>query len=43
MSDLLLEPFALNDQLTLKNRVVMAPLTRCFAAPGLIPTEQMAA
>lgn len=43
MSDLLLEPFSLNDQLTLKNRVVMAPLTRCFAAPGLIPTEQMAA
>ncbi len=43
MRDPLFEPYALNDELTVNNRIVMAPLTRCFAAPGLVPTAQMAA
>lgn len=43
MNTSLLQPFALNDTLTLANRFVMAPLTRCMAGPGLVPTEQMAA
>ena len=43
MRDPLFEPYALNDELTLQNRIIMAPLTRCFAAPGLVPTAQMAA
>lgn len=43
MSINLLESYRLNDTLTLKNRVLMAPLTRCMAAPGLIPTAEMAA
>jgi len=34
----LFEPYALGS-LTLANRIVMAPLTRNRAAPGLIPTE----
>ncbi len=32
----------LTDSLVLPNSVVMAPLTRCFAGPGLVPTKQMA-
>lgn len=43
MSALMLEPFRLNDTLTLNNRVLMAPLTRCMAGPGLVPTAEMAA
>ena len=43
MRDPLFESYALNDELTVNNRIVMAPLTRCFAAPGLVPTAQMAA
>jgi N-ethylmaleimide reductase len=39
--NLLLEPIRLNARLTLKNRCVMAPMTRCFAPNGE-PTEQMA-
>lgn len=39
----LLLPYKLNDALTLNNRIVMAPLTRCMAGPGLVPTEDMAA
>jgi 2,4-dienoyl-CoA reductase-like NADH-dependent reductase (Old Yellow Enzyme family) len=38
---ILLEPFRLNDSLILKNRCVMAPMTRCFANNGE-PTESMA-
>lgn len=37
----LFEPLQLGD-LQLKNRIVMAPLTRCRAAPGRIPTPLMA-
>lgn len=43
MTDLLFQPHVLNDQITLNNRIVMAPLTRCMAAAGLIPTDEMAA
>ncbi|TLX49571.1 alkene reductase [Pseudoalteromonas ruthenica] len=43
MTDLLLQPYALNDELTLKNRILMAPLTRCMADDNLVPTEKMAA
>ena len=35
----LFEPLKLNDSITLKNRIVMAPLTRCFADDNLVPTE----
>ena len=38
---ILLEPFKLNASLTLKNRCIMAPMTRCFANNGE-PTECMA-
>ena len=43
MYDILFEPYRLNDKITLKNRILMAPLTRCMAGPGLVPTEDMAA
>lgn len=39
----LYQPYRLNDVLELSNRLVMAPLTRCMAGPGLVPTEAMAA
>jgi len=39
--DLLFSPFKLNS-LTLKNRVVMAPMTRSFS-PGGVPTDEVAA
>lgn len=38
----LFQPLQLNSVLTLPNRIAMAPLTRCMAGPGLVPTEQMA-
>ena len=38
----LLNPLSLNDSLQLKNRVVMAPLTRARSGPDRIPNEQMA-
>ncbi|WP_445402217.1 alkene reductase [Zobellella sp. An-6] len=38
----LFEPYRLNDRLTLANRIVMAPLTRSMAGPGLVPTRAMA-
>ncbi|WP_440053455.1 alkene reductase [Pseudoalteromonas sp. T1lg65] len=41
MTDILLEPYALNDTLTLKNRILMAPLTRCMADDQLVPTDAM--
>ncbi|MBI1368267.1 MAG: alkene reductase [Planctomycetes bacterium] len=34
--------FVLNDSLTLPNRIVMAPLTRSMAGPGLVPTQTSA-
>ncbi|CAH0540343.1 N-ethylmaleimide reductase [Vibrio marisflavi CECT 7928] len=40
--DNLFQPFALNDTIKLKNRIVMAPLTRCMADENLVPTQQMA-
>lgn len=43
MTASLLQPYRLNDTLTLSNRFVMAPLTRCMAGPGLVPTDLMAA
>ncbi|SJL84427.1 alkene reductase [Vibrio palustris] len=41
MTDILFQPYALNDTLTLKNRIAMAPLTRCMADDDLVPTEAM--
>ncbi len=38
----LFRPLALSESLALPNSVVMAPLTRCFAGEGLVPTTQMA-
>ncbi len=40
---ILLGRMDLTENLTLKNRVVMAPLTRCMADDDLVPTELMAA
>jgi len=34
----LFEPYRLNAALTLKNRILVAPCTRCRALPGLVPT-----
>jgi 2,4-dienoyl-CoA reductase-like NADH-dependent reductase (Old Yellow Enzyme family) len=39
----LFTPLPLGEDLTLPNRIVMAPMTRCMAGPGLVPTEAMAA
>jgi len=36
-------PLDIDGGLTLPNRIVMAPMTRCMAGDGLVPTEQMAA
>ncbi len=36
------ESYALNKTLTLNNRILMAPLTRCFADEKLVPTKLMA-
>ncbi|ENM5769310.1 alkene reductase [Vibrio mimicus] len=43
MTDILFQPYALNDVITLKNRIAMAPLTRCMADDNLVPTEAMMA
>lgn len=40
---ILLQPFELNQALTLRNRIVMAPMTRCMADDQLVPTDAMAA
>ncbi len=40
--DNLFQPYKLNDTLTLDNRIVMAPLTRCMADDDLVPTQAMA-
>ncbi|EGN76410.1 NADH:flavin oxidoreductase [Idiomarina sp. A28L] len=42
MSSALFESFPLNSTISLANRFVMAPLTRCMAGPGLVPTDIMA-
>ena len=39
--DLLLSPFQLNKKLRLKNRIVMAPMTRNMAHDDLSPTPLM--
>ncbi|MCD9465996.1 alkene reductase [Photobacterium iliopiscarium] len=41
MLDILFHPVVLNDTLTLKNRILMAPLTRCMADDNLVPTQAM--
>lgn len=38
----LFKPYALNDTITLNNRILMAPLTRCMADENLVPTQAMA-
>ncbi|MBV7317481.1 alkene reductase [Shewanella sp. NIFS-20-20] len=43
MFDNLFEAYTLNATLTLKNRILMAPLTRCMADDDLVPTEAMVA
>ncbi len=37
----LLNDYKLNDSISLKNRIVMAPLTRCFATNELVATEDI--
>ena len=41
-SNLLLTEYKLNKFLTLKNRIIMAPMTRAKATNDLVPTEEMA-
>ncbi|HHI5409957.1 TPA: alkene reductase [Vibrio metoecus] len=43
MTDILFQPYALNDVITLNNRIAMAPLTRCMADDDLVPTDTMVA
>ena len=38
----LLESYKLNETIELKNRILMAPLTRCMADDNLVPTQSMA-
>lgn len=38
----LLEEFKLSPSVTMKNRIIMAPLTRCFADDDLAPTQLIA-
>lgn len=42
-NNILLNQFKLNSHLTLKNRIVMAPMTRVKATSDFIPTAEMAA
>lgn len=42
MTDNLFQPVALNDTISLANRILMAPLTRCMADDNLVPTAAMA-
>jgi N-ethylmaleimide reductase len=41
MTATLFQAYELNDKITLKNRIVMAPLTRCMADNDLVPTDAM--
>lgn len=38
----LFQPFKLNESLTLQNKILMAPLTRCMADENLVPTDAIA-
>ena len=38
----LLQPYELNNTITLNNRILMAPLTRCMADDNLVPTQATA-
>lgn len=40
MTDVLFQPYRLNDQIELSNRILMAPLTRCMSDDDLVPTQQ---
>lgn len=42
MTTNLLQPYELNNTITLNNRILMAPLTRCMADDDLVPTQAMA-
>jgi N-ethylmaleimide reductase len=42
MTSNLFQPYSLNNAITLKNRILMAPLTRCMADENLVPTSTMA-
>jgi 2,4-dienoyl-CoA reductase-like NADH-dependent reductase (Old Yellow Enzyme family) len=42
MTDPLFQPYKLNSTITLSNKIIMAPLTRCFADDDLVPTDLMA-
>jgi len=42
MTTHLFQPYSLNDTITLNNRILMAPLTRCMADDNLVPTAAMA-
>lgn len=41
MSDILFDPIDLNPTISLRNRIVMAPMTRSMADDQLVPTRQM--
>ncbi|MDW7548029.1 alkene reductase [Pseudoalteromonas peptidolytica] len=41
MTQVLFETLTLNDSITLNNRILMAPLTRCMADDELVPTADM--
>ncbi|NGZ94408.1 alkene reductase [Vibrio aestuarianus subsp. cardii] len=41
MIETLFQDYKLNDKITLQNRIVMAPLTRCMADNDLVPTDAM--
>ncbi len=41
MTTALFETYKLNDKITLKNKIAMAPLTRCMADNDLVPTDAM--
>ena len=42
MTPILFQPYSLNSTITLNNRILMAPLTRCMADDNLVPTVAMA-
>ncbi len=42
MTPNLFQPYSLNSTITLNNRILMAPLTRCMADDNLVPTVAMA-
>jgi N-ethylmaleimide reductase len=42
MTSNLFQPYSLNNAITLNNRILMAPLTRCMADENLVPTRTMA-